>query len=248
MSVKIYYDIKQRTPEWFALRQLKMTASNASAVYAAGKGLDTYVDEIVRNYFSSRANEDYTDFFKSKATDRGNRDEATARFLYTMVNNLQPSDVVEVGFVTNSKYGKYVGASPDSLVKSDGMVEIKSHKDKVFTELAETGEIDKGYIAQMQSQTQIAERKWCDYFAYNPNFDPQYIQIRILPDPCVHAKLEEGYKIGTMKIKERVEKMGKIFKAPSRELILPEKKIIKMSNEDQFETKTIELVNDDPFK
>lgn len=47
-------EIVQGTPEWFIIRQLKFTASNASTIIAAGKGLETLIEEMVADYFSSQ--------------------------------------------------------------------------------------------------------------------------------------------------------------------------------------------------
>ena len=49
--MKIHRDIIQGTEEWHEIRKGKMTGSKASAIANQGKGLDTYVKQIVIGMF-----------------------------------------------------------------------------------------------------------------------------------------------------------------------------------------------------
>ena len=55
--MKIYKDINQGSPEWFEIRVGKVTASHAQAIGNNGKGLDTYLLEVVSEMFSSSEKE-----------------------------------------------------------------------------------------------------------------------------------------------------------------------------------------------
>ena len=59
---------EQGTPEWFEERKGIMTASHAQAIGNAGKGLDTYIHELMAEYYSSGEKEQ----FSNKHTERGN--------------------------------------------------------------------------------------------------------------------------------------------------------------------------------
>ena len=54
------YNIQQQTPEWFALRKGKMTASHAQEIGNNGKGLETYIYKVMSDYFSEVPQEQYT--------------------------------------------------------------------------------------------------------------------------------------------------------------------------------------------
>jgi putative phage-type endonuclease len=203
--MKIYKDIEQGTPEWHQVKKLKFTASNATAVIANGKGLQTLVKEMLADYYSSGVFEAYSGKYKNEAMQRGNDMEETARNIYTLETGLK---VEQVGFV---EIDQYIGCSPDGLVGEDGLIEIKNHGDKEFLNLALTDKINSQYINQMQFQLYVTGRKWCDYFGFNPNFTPNFYMKRIYRDEALIEKirlhLAEAKQI---LIKEKI-KLDKIF-------------------------------------
>lgn len=202
-----HFDIEQGTDKWFQMRSLRLTASNASVIATAGKGLETLVKELLADYFSSKKFEEYTNAYKSSDMQRGNDFEATARMVYEIETG---NTVNQVGCVT---VGDYILASPDGLViekgADEGLIEIKNHSDKVFLELVLTDKIDPKYIAQMQYQLWVTGRKWCDYFGYNPNFNPNFYKVRLYPDLELHKKFEEGVKTGIELIEKALKKLDK---------------------------------------
>lgn len=197
--MKIYKDIEQGGPEWSLLRKGKMTASNAQAIGNNGKGLETYVYEIVAGVLSSANDESYT----NPEIERGKELESVAREMYQLENGVT---IEQVGFVESSEY---VGASPDGLIGEDGGCEIKCHNDVKHVKLMAKGidEIESSYIWQIQMNLLVTGRKWWDYIAYNPNFQKSLLVFRITPDESMQAKLIEGLKAGENKIKELFAKL-----------------------------------------
>lgn len=189
------HNMEQRTPEWFKVRELKMTASKASAIGSCGKGLETLCRELVCNHLSSAEQEHYT----NEHIERGVEFEDQARFIYEMETS---NTVDEVGFV---EYSDYVGCSPDGHVGDDGMVEIKCPSDKVYLDYLVDEKVNSGYVWQMQMQMLATGRKWCDYVVYNPNFERNIIIKRIEADKVKQDKLLDGFKIGEARIKELLE-------------------------------------------
>ena len=116
--------------------------------------------------------------------------------------------VKQVGFV---ELDEHVGVSPDGLVNDDGLVEIKNPSDKVFFKLVETRKIDKKHLDQMQMQMFVTQRSWCDYFAFNPNFDPCYVKIRVPKDIEVFKQIVEGLQAGKQLLKSKKEQLDKIL-------------------------------------
>ena len=45
----------------------------------------------------------------------------------------------------------------------------------------------------MQMQLYVTGRKWCDYFGFNPNFEPCYFKLRIYPDADVFERFNEAF-------------------------------------------------------
>lgn len=198
------HNVEQGLPEWFELRKGKMTASHAQAIASNGKGLKTYVHEVVAELYSSAEPVNYT----SPDIERGNELEPVAREMYEMETG---SQVLTIGFI---EADEYVGASPDGLTGGgDGLVEIKCPKDRVFLELLLTGKIDPKYVWQMQMQMLIADRKWVDFVAYNPNFQESLVIIRVDADADKQQAIQTGLTAGTKMIKELKAQMDERLKA-----------------------------------
>ena len=199
--MKIIKEIEQQSPEWFEIRKGKMTASHAQAIGNAGKGLETYVYDLVAEEYSSAEKEHFT----NEHTERGNELEATARGIYELENNV---DVEQVTFI---EYNEYVGCSPDGLIGEDGLIEIKSPSDTEYLKYLIFGEsqIDTKYIWQCQMQMLVTGRKWNDLVIYNPNFKKSMLVFRIEPDKEMFDKLLNGFEVGKKLILELKEKLKK---------------------------------------
>ena len=192
------HQINQGTEEWFELRKLRMTASNASAIATAGKGLETYINEMVVAFFSKAERDNY----KSKDMQRGNDLEPNARVLYELETGLK---VEQIGFAT---YNDFVGCSPDGLVGKDGLVEFKCPSDKVYIEFLQTKKVNSAYVWQMQMQMLTLNREWCDYVLYNPNFTKSFHIARLFANTEKFAKLKNGFEVGTKLIEEKIKSVG----------------------------------------
>lgn len=195
--MKVYTDIEQGTKEWHQIRELKFTASHASTIMANGKGLITLCKQMLAEYYSSQAYEEFSEKYKSSHMKRGNEFEDRARMIYEMETG---STVKQVGFIEMSDF---IGCSPDGLVDDEGLIEIKCHSDEVFLQLVMDGKIEKKYIDQMQMQMYVSGRKWCDYFAFNPNFQPCYLKKRMFADADKFDLLREGLRTGTKYLMEQ---------------------------------------------
>jgi putative phage-type endonuclease len=197
--MKIVKDIEQQSPEWFAIRKGKMTASHAQAIGNAGKGLETYIYDLVAEEYSSAEKEQ----FSNEHTERGNELEEVARGIYELENNV---DVEQVTFI---EYDEYVGCSPDGLVGENGLIEIKSPNDTEYLKylIFGEGQIDTKYIWQCQMQMLVTGRSWNDLVIYNPNFKKSMLVYRIIPDKEKFEKLLNGFEVGKKLILEIKEKL-----------------------------------------
>lgn len=200
------HNVIQKSPEWFALRlEYPLTASNGQAIGNQGKGLETLCWEQMAQKYSSADKENYV----NKDLERGVELEPQALSLYELETS---NKVTEVGFVTNEEISKVGGASPDSLVNDDGLVEVKCFNDtkhfKAVLDFKKTGtfEIESKYIWQMQMQMLFTERKWVDFVAFNPNYKTSLLIQRILPDEVMQEKIKEGLKKGETLLNEITEK------------------------------------------
>jgi len=190
--MEIIKNVLQLSDEWWGLREKRLTASHGQAIANCGKGLNTYVENKMAEYYSTAERENYT----NKDLERGKLLEDGAGIIYAWEHS---HSIEKVCFVI---YNDYIGASPDLFVDKDGLAEIKAPKDTTYFKLLMDKKIDTKYIWQMQMQLLICEKKYCDFVAYNPNFEQSLFIERIYPDKKMVGKLKEGFKIGEKLIKE----------------------------------------------
>ena len=202
----IVYDFEQRTPEWDAVRELKFTATDANTLMVMGKGIETVIDEKLMDYFSNKCYSEYDKKAYTKDMQRGVEFEERARSIYELETG---EKVTQVGFV---ELDEHTGCSPDGLVGEDGLIEIKNHSNPVFFKLMQDKKIDKKYLDQMQFQMFVTGRKWCDYFGFNPNYDPCYVKIRVNADPEVFQNIRDGLAHAVPILLKRKQQLSKLFK------------------------------------
>lgn len=155
----------QGTPQWFADRLGKVTASRVADVMATIKSGEAaaranYRAELVAERLSGQNTEGFT----SPAMERGTELEPFARAAYE-AHRLVLVD--QVGFVEHpSIIGS--GASPDGLVGDLGLVEIKAPNTSTHIGYLTGGTAPSKYHPQMLWQMACTGREWCDFASYDP--------------------------------------------------------------------------------
>lgn len=167
--------IEQGTPEWHAMRLGKATASRIRDIIATTKsGVSAsragYLAELVAERLTGEAGDNYS----SPAMQRGNELEPAARSVYEFQHDVT---VDQVSFIDHPVI-VMTGASPDGLVGTDGLVEIKCPGAAKHLSSLMGSSIDGHYITQMQWQMACTGRAWCDFVSYNPSF-PHDMQLHV---------------------------------------------------------------------
>lgn len=153
----------QGSEEWFRARMGIPTASEFHTVMAKGKGGEP--SKTRRTYMLKLVGEILTgapmDSFGNVHTERGKDMEPDARNLYSFMRDVEPQ---LVGFIRNGQKG----CSPDSLVGSDGMCEIKTKLPHLQVDCLLGDRIPPEHRAQCQGALWVAEREWIDFVSYWP--------------------------------------------------------------------------------
>jgi putative phage-type endonuclease len=157
--------IEQGTPEWFAARLGKVTASRISDVMAKTKtgpaaSRKNYAAELLLERVAGQRKDGYT----SAAMQHGIDTEPLARLAYSIQRGVE---VEEVGFIDHPEI-KRTGASPDGLVGIGGTLEIKCPNTATHFEWAIAGVVPPEYVLQIQWQMACAGREWADFVSYDP--------------------------------------------------------------------------------
>ena len=107
--------------------------------------------------------------------ERGNEDEGAARDCYSFVTG---NEVEQVAFVKHP-YLDCAGCSPDGLVGSDGLVEIKRKIPALHIAYILKNEVPTEYRKQMMFQMACTGRQWCDFASYCPEL-PEEMQLFVI--------------------------------------------------------------------
>ena len=77
--------------------------------------------------------------------------------------------------------GWQLGYSPDGLVGTDGLIEIKSPRAKTHLNTILADEVPAFYMPQLQAGLLVSGRDWVDFVSYVGGM-PLWVK-RVLPDP-----------------------------------------------------------------
>ena len=166
MTVTVYRDLIQGSDEWLAARCGVLTASTIGKLITPST-LKVASNDTSRALTNTLAAERITGHVEyvhpSFDMMRGSEDEPFARAVYA--EHYAP--VEEVGFITLETDAYKLGFSPDGLVGTDGLIEIKSRKPEKHIATVLTGRPPAYNLAQMQAGMFITGREWCDYISFS---------------------------------------------------------------------------------
>lgn len=201
--------IEQGTPEWFAQRLGKVTASRVSDIIAKTK---TGVSASRANYLAQLVAERLTgqaaDTFKSGAMQHGTETEPQARMAYEAETGLM---VTEVAMIQHGTI-EMAGASPDGMVGEDGLVEIKCPNTSTHIATLMADKAPSQYIPQMQWQMACTGRAWCDFVSFDPRMpeDMQLFIKRVQRDNALISEYEAEVVKFLAEVQETVDKLIQI--------------------------------------
>jgi putative phage-type endonuclease len=182
--------IEQGSPEWFAQRLGKVTASRVADVIAKTKtGYSTSRDNYMAQLVCERMTNTVAESYSNAAMQWGTETEPLARAAYEAYADVL---VDEVAMITHPTI-EASGASPDGLVGEDGLVEIKCPNTATHLETLRTKKVPTKYNIQMQWQMASTGRKWCDFVSFD-NRLPEHLQLfvaRVNRDNAFIAELEQ---------------------------------------------------------
>jgi hypothetical protein len=171
----------QNTPEWIEARRGIPTASRFADVLAKGQGITRrkYLLTLAGEILTGECAEGYT----NAHMERGHAMEADARQLYAFMHDAEPE---LVGFMRRGR----VGASPDSLIGADGLLEIKTKLPHLQLDCLDKGKLPAEHVAQVQGQLWVSGRAYCDFVSYWPRLP--LFHVRVERDDTYIAQLAQG--------------------------------------------------------
>lgn len=201
---------EQGTPEWFAARAGIPTASMFATVMASGRGGGESLTR--KKYLYQLAGEiitgDPMESYSNAHMERGKEMEAEARDTYAFIKGVAPE---QVGFIRSGDKG----CSPDSLIGTDGMCEVKTKLPHLQIEVLLRGGCPPEHKAQCQGALWVAERQWIDFVSYWPKM-PLFVH-RVERDEDYIKALAEAVGTFNEELSALVEKIRAMGGEPAND-------------------------------
>lgn len=198
--------VEQGSDEWRALRLGHVTASNVADVMAKGKSGEAVTRKKYKvKLLAERLTGASQDFYTNAAMEWGVEQEPYARMAYEVANDVL---VDKTGFWPHETI-KWVGVSPDGLVGSDGLVEIKCPNTTTHLDYILDDKVPSDYYKQIQCQLWVTGRSWCDFISFDPRL-PQRNQLfvkRCFRDETLMVEMEAEIREFLQEIEYLIEQL-----------------------------------------
>jgi putative phage-type endonuclease len=200
--------VEQGTPEWHQIRLGKVTASRVADILAKTKtgpsaSRSNYLIELALQRVTKTLEESYT----NSAMEWGIQTEPQARVAYEVKTN---NFVDQVAFIDHPTISNF-GCSPDGLVGSDGLIEIKCPNSATHWSYIKDNAPPNKYYIQMQAQMAVTGAKWCDFVSFDPRMPErsQLLIVNVPRDPEFISSMEEEIKQFLSEVEVEVNLMEK---------------------------------------
>lgn len=202
--------MEQRSPEWFAARLGKVTASRVADVIAKTKsGYSTSRANYLAELLAERLTGNPAVAFHNAAMNWGTEQEPEAVAAYEWRTD---AAVELVGFVSHPSIDMS-GASPDGLVGDDGLLEVKCPLTANHIETLRGAAVPEKYLTQMYWQMACTGRAWCDFVSFDPRL-PESMRLfvkRIPRDPARIAELEAEVSAFLAELDKTVGELSRLY-------------------------------------
>lgn len=201
-----YIACQQGTTEWFEARCGLPTASEMHTVMAVGArggasiGRTKYLYKLAAETITGTPSEKWEG---NGFTQMGHVLEPVARQLYEERTGYA---VETAGFF---RVPGVVGASPDGLIGTEGLLEIKSKVGHTHIQALLSGEVPPDYMKQIQTNLWVTGRAWCDFEIYSPGL-PTF-SCRVEPLRGVIEDIQDAVEVFNAEKSATVAKIVGLF-------------------------------------
>jgi hypothetical protein len=157
-------DLLQGTEEWHDQRRGIVTASVVGQLLTPTlKVANNDTSRALTALLVAERITGYTDAtYMTADMFRGHEDEPRAVAVYS--EHFAP--VTTTGFMVRDDWGFRIGFSPDGLVGDDGLIEVKSRRQKKHLQTILSDAVPAENMAQCQTGLLVSGRPWLDYVSY----------------------------------------------------------------------------------
>ena len=204
---------QQESADWMAARAGNFTASRSADLMAKTRsGPSASRANLLTLLAVERLTGECVQTYQNGAMARGIELEAEARDAYAFERGVA---VEECGYVAADGL-PHTGCSPDGLVGTDGLLEIKCPASmQKHMDALRTGAHAVEYRWQLQHQMMVTGRAWVDACSYDPRF-PDGLQMavtRVQRDESAIAELRKEIAKADAEVIAMVEELNNMQKA-----------------------------------
>lgn len=200
-TVTVHEGFEQGDPEWHEVRLGRVTASNFSAIMVQ-KDESEMRRKLLRRLAAERITGEPSETFTNAAMERGKAMEEAARQHYEQTRLV---DLHRVAFVDNG----VAGCSPDSLIGTDGGLEIKTMRpDLMIPLLEQPATMPAAHRAQVHGGMWVCQRAWWDFKIFWPRM-PDFT-VRIQRDEAYIKQLADAVEVFNYDLEKLVDKIRKM--------------------------------------
>jgi putative phage-type endonuclease len=200
--------VQQGSEAWHQMRLGKVTASRVADLLAKTKtgpsaSRGNYLIELALQRVTKTIEESYT----NAAMEWGTQTEPQARVAYEVKTG---NFVDQVAFIDHPTIAGF-GCSPDGIVGSDGLIEIKCPNSATHWSYIKANEPPNKYFIQMQAQMAVTGAKWCDFVSFDPRMPErsQLLVVRVMRDPEYILYMEAEISSFLKEVEKEVQLMEK---------------------------------------
>jgi putative phage-type endonuclease len=206
-------EIVQRSEAWFQIRLGKVTASRVADVIARtktgfGASRQNYMAELIVERLTGVPQESYINGPIQWGIDH----EDEALVAYEFWRNVTTT---KIGFVPHPTIAMS-GASPDSLIDDDGLVEVKAPNSATHLDTLLGKSIPDKYVVQVQYQMACTGRQWCDWVSFDPRM-PEHLQLfvqRVHRDDVRIGELERQVEAFLDELDAKLARLRELYVEP----------------------------------
>uniref|UniRef100_A0A6H1ZG50 Putative exonuclease n=1 Tax=viral metagenome TaxID=1070528 RepID=A0A6H1ZG50_9ZZZZ len=169
----ITVNIEQGSPEWFAEKAGKPSASNFDKIVTTkgepSKSSIGYMYQLAAEAITGQVEHGYT----NPNMEEGIRREEESRNLYEMMFDFA---VKQVGFVYPDEQKKY-GCSPDGIIENSHGLEMKNVLPKTQVAYLLNGGLPTDYFQQVHGSMLVTGFGRWDFMSYSPGLKPFILHV-----------------------------------------------------------------------
>jgi len=151
---------------WLAARAGKLTASRmADAIAVKKDGSPTVArSNLLRDLLAERMTGSSVRHYVNPAMEWGLATEDDAKAAWEATTG---DFIAEAGFYDHPRIDGF-GATPDGLLRPDGLIEIKCPTTPKMVDWMMAGVVPEEHKPQMLAQMACTGRRWCEFVAFDP--------------------------------------------------------------------------------